>query len=260
MVEPFVCVNLFGGLGNQIFQYAAAKAVAKDKSCKLFVNTETENAHNVNNHNYATELFQDAVEVDWPRGPLGNWLYKEQGIEVYSFDDGFAPWDPTGIQIPCILNGYFQYYPALVTTLPDVLSTLKAAGPLYPDQQATFLHIRRGDYLDKSEFHYLQGADYYQKAIQVVQPTKVLIFSDDIEWCKQQPWLQSLASKEFVDEPDEIKSLFLMASCKEGAILANSTFSWWGAMLSGCTNVVYPSRWINQQVYALFPPSWKQIT
>lgn len=260
MVEPFVCVNLFGGLGNQIFQYAAAKAVAKDKSCKLFVNTETENAHNVNNHNYATELFQDAIEVDWPRGPLGNWLYQQQGIKVYSFDDGFAPWDPTSIEVPSILNGYFQYYPAIITILPEVLKILKENGPVYPDQQATFLHIRRGDYVEKADFHYLQGQDYYEKVIQSIRPSKILIFSDDIEWCKQQPWLQNIECKEFIEEKDEVKSLFLMASCKEGAIIANSTFSWWAAMLSETKNVTYPSRWIKQEVYSLFPAYWKQIT
>jgi hypothetical protein len=50
-----------------------------------------------------------------------------------------------------------------------------------------------------------------------------------------------------------------MAACKDGAILANSTFSWWAAMVSGTQNVVYPSRWINQQIYSLFPSHWVSV-
>lgn len=258
-MDPFVCVNLFGGLGNQLFQYAAAKTVANRHSCALYVNKETENAHNTNGHNYAKELMTDAVEVDWPRGPLGEWLFRSQGVHVLSQSDGFEPWDPTSLQIPCVLNGYFQYYPSLVHTIPSVLDQLKKAGPTYEPQAATFLHIRRGDYVEKADFHYLQGAEYYLKAIQTLQPTKLLVFSDDIEWCKQQEWLTKQPHVEFVDEPDEIQSLFRMASCKEGAILANSTFSWWAAMLSGTERVVYPTKWIKQQVYSLFPPNWIAI-
>jgi hypothetical protein len=259
-MDPFVCVNLFGGLGNQIFQYAAAKAVAHRYNCAIFVNKESDNAHNVNGHNYAVELFKDTKEVDWPKGPLGEWLFKSQGVHVLSQQDGFAPWDPSSMAPPCVLNGYFQYYPALVPVLKNVLQVLQGAGPKYPDQTATFLHIRRGDYVGKADFHYLQGHSYYEKAIEYVQPTKILVFSDDIEWCKQQDWLVKQPNIEFVDEPDEIKALFQMASCKEGAILANSTFSWWAAHLSGASKVTYPSKWINQQVYSLFPPEWVCVT
>jgi hypothetical protein len=259
-MEPFVCVNLFGGLGNQIFQYAAAKAVAKASGCSsIVVNKESENAHNVHGHNYALELFQDAREVDWPRGPLGEWLFKSQGVNVLSQQDGFAPWDPSSLSPPCVLNGYFQYLPSLVHVIPQVCDVLRKNGPSYPDQDAVFLHIRRGDYVQKSDFHFLQGQDYYEQAIQLLKPTKVLIFSDDIAWCKEQSWLQTLPSREFIDEPDEIKSFFQMAACKQGAILANSTFSWWAAMVSGTRNVVYPSRWVNQQIYSLFPSHWKSV-
>jgi hypothetical protein len=258
-MEPFVCVNLFGGLGNQLFQYAAGKTVAKQHNCTLYVNKETENAHNTNGHNYAKELFTDAVEVDWPTGPLGEYVFRSQGVNIVSQADGFSPWDSSFITPPCVLNGYFQYYPAIQNTIPMILDRLHRVGPKYPDQKATFLHIRRGDYVQKADFHYLQGVEYYRKAIEHIQPTKILVFSDDIGWCKEQSWLTSNQCLEFVDEPDEIKSLFLMASCKEAAILANSTFSWWAAMLSGTQKVVYPSKWIAQQIYSLFPPTWTAI-
>lgn len=257
---PFVCVNLFGGLGNQLFQYAAGKVVADQNHCQLFVNKETDNAHNIRGHNYRKELFTDATEVDWPTGPMGEWVFKSQGIHVFSQQDGFAPWEPSSIHTPCVLTGYFQYYPALINTLPSILAHLRQIGPLYPPINATFLHVRRGDYVEKATFHYLQGPEYYLKAIDLIQPTKLLVFSDDIEWCKQQDWLSTNPRVEFIEEQDEIQSLFLMASCKEGAILANSTFSWWAAMLSGTNHVIYPSKWIAQKVYSLFPSHWISIT
>jgi hypothetical protein len=258
-MDPFVCVNLFGGLGNQIFQYAAAKAVAKINNCRILVNKESDNAHNINNHNYAQELFKDTIEVDWPRGPLGEWLFKSQGVNVFSQGDGFEAWDPHTVQIPCVLNGYFQYYPALIDCLPSVCAEIRKNGPFYPNEDAVFLHIRRGDYLAKSDFHYLQGSDYYLNAVEILKPSKIRIFSDDIAWCKEQPWLQTLPNREFMEEKDEIKSFFQMIACKQGAILANSTFSWWAAMISETPNVVYPSRWINQTITDLFPSTWIKV-
>lgn len=259
-MEPFVCVNLFGGLGNQLFQYAAGKTVANRLGTHFYVNKESENAHNTHGHNYAKELFTDAIEVDWPKGALADWFFKSQGLTVLSQSDGFAPWDPTSLQSPCLMNGYFQYYPAISNTLPSILSHLRSVGPQYPPQNATFLHVRRGDYVNKSDFHYLQGPEYYLKAIHHIQPTKLLVFSDDIEWCKQQEWLTRQPFVEFIEEQDEIKSFYLMASCQEGAILANSTFSWWAAMVSGVNKVVYPSRWIAQEVHSLFPSDWICLT
>ena len=63
-MEPFVCVQLLGGLGNQLFQYAAAKAVQKNSGGNLLLNKESNNPHNTNGHNYVKELFTDAAEVD----------------------------------------------------------------------------------------------------------------------------------------------------------------------------------------------------
>ena len=215
-MEPFVCVHLFGGLGNQLFQYAAAKAVAKKMPCKLLLNKEIYNAHNINGHNYAKELFTDGEEMELPPHP--EYLFRSMGINVYSQSDGFQSWNPNDIQLSSILKGYFQFYPAIQPILSDLRTQLKNIGP----------------------------------------PQNLFVFSDDIEWCKEQKWLQ-LPGVIFIDEKDEVKSLAMMVSSTGGAILANSTFSWWAAILSDTPYVVYPTKWIAQKIENLFPEIWVSV-
>ena len=199
--------------------------------------------------------------------PHPDYLFRSMGITVYSQSNGFEAWNPNYIQLPCILKGYFQFYPALQSILPDIRTTLIQNLEIRnQNPKHAFLHVRRGDYVEKSNFHYLQGEEYYTKAYaklcelrrNVGPPQSLFIFSDDIDWCKSQTWL-NLPGVEFVDEKDEIKTLARMVSCTGGAILANSTFSWWAAILSDTPYVVYPTKWIAERVENLFPPNWCTI-
>ena len=63
----------------------------------------------------------------------------------------------------------------------------------------------------------------------------------------------------FYENENELETLAEMGRCGGGAIIANSTFSWWGAMLSKSKVVYYPSRWIGCPVYDLFPKEWIRI-
>jgi hypothetical protein len=262
-MEPFVCVELLGGLGNQLFQYAAAKSIATRLGYKLLLNKESNNAHNTNGHNYTKELFTDAEEVDIPTH--AHWIFEAHGIRIYNQQNGFEAWNPMEINSACLLKGYFQYYPAIEETIPQIrtllLQNLKVT-KLKSDY--AFLHVRRGDYVKKSEFHYLQSESYYIEAYRRLceirgrhgPPTNIFIFSDDIEWCRSQRWLVSLPGAVCIEENDELKSLAQMITCTGGAIIANSTFSWWAAMLSDTPYVVYPTKWIAQKIEVLFPDKW----
>ena len=266
-MEPFVCVELLGGIGNQLFQYAAAKAVQKNTRGRLLLNKESNNAHNTNGHNYAKELFTDTEEVDFPVHAI--WVFETQGVKVYNQQNGFEAWNPQSISAPCLLKGYFQYYPAIQSVVSSIRTLLIQnlhVTKLNPD--IAFLHVRRGDYVEKSNFHYLQDEAYYTTAYTQLcvqrgkngPPQKLLIFSDDIEWCKEKQWLLSLPNVEFIDEKDELKSLAMMISCLGGALIANSTFSWWAAILSDTPYVIYPKKWIAQKIENLFPSNWIPIT
>jgi len=265
-MEPFVCVQLLGGLGNQLFQYAAAKTVHQNSGGNLLLNKELNNAHNTNGHNYVKELFTDATEVDI--SIHADWVFESQGIKVYNQENGFEAWNPNNVSSPCLLKGYFQYYPAIQAVIPQMRKLLlHNLGVMKLNPDHAFLHVRRGDYVKKSDFHYLQGEGYYREAYAQLctqrgnngHPEKLLIFSDDIKWCKSQSWLYAFPGVEFVEEEDELKSLSRMISCMGGAIIANSTFSWWAAVLSDTPYVVYPKKWIAQKVENLFPLNWRSV-
>ena len=83
------------------------------------------------------------------------------------------------------------------------------------------LHIRRGDYVHLKHLHPLLSSEYYTKALDLLKPfDNVLVFSDDISWCKE----NFDKSYEFISEDDCIE-LYLMSQCTNN-IIANSSFSW----------------------------------
>ena len=122
-----------------------------------------------------------------------------------------------------------------------------------------FIHVRRGDYLNLPNFHYIQTLEYYEKAFEKWRQTYhgndfyVYMMSDDPEWCRKQPWTFSF---NLYENQDEILTLSMMSQCRAGAIIANSSFSYWGAMLSESQHVFYPERWIAETVHDLFPSYW----
>ena len=125
------------------------------------------------------------------------------------------------------------------------------------------MHVRRGDYTEQGNTPYLLDNDYYLKALKHLNTREniktINVFSDDIAWCKQQGW-ESPKQIIFVDEPDEMKALYMMSQCTEGAIISNSTFSTWGALLGASESgvVIYPSKWLYGAETA-FPSSWIRI-
>jgi hypothetical protein len=128
------------------------------------------------------------------------------------------------------------------------------------DDTSTYvsLHVRRGDYLNHTDLFTHLSPDYYRRAmdkqreLQLLtssQRVKFLVFSDDPDWCSR-----NFAGEEFTvvrgsttptvgpnRNPLDYVDMMLMSRC-EGHIIANSSFSWWGAWL-GTGPVVYPSRW-----------------
>lgn len=96
-----------------------------------------------------------------------------------------------------------------------------------------FLHIRRGDYLlDVNSMHNINLTIYYKNCFNLFpQDSHFLIFSDDITFCKN---IELIKNKNisFVEDEDEVNSLYLMSLCELGGIACNSTFSWWGSYLN----------------------------
>lgn len=104
-------------------------------------------------------------------------------------------------------------------------------------KEAIAIHVRRGDYVNHDFYVDLMKTDYYQNAMGHFPNSKFIVFSDDIEWCKKQEIFKDC---EFI-HGTEISDMNDMASCS-GQIIANSSFSWWGAWITPySTRVIAPN-------------------
>lgn len=128
------------------------------------------------------------------------------------------------------------------------------------------IHVRRGDYLLPQfvkQYENIATIEYYKKAIEIVandcQKENVMffVFSDDINWVKENLQLKNAIYVENNRGENSYLDMYLMSHCKVN-ILANSSFSYWGAMLNENTEhtVVYPSKWNNYETPDIFPNEW----
>jgi hypothetical protein len=131
-------------------------------------------------------------------------------------------------------------------------------------ERTTSIHVRRGDYIRNSSYHFVQDINYFNDAISIVDSNtdKYLIFSDDIEWCKE-----NFKGDKFIfieNEKDYIE-IYLMSMCSNN-ITSNSSFSWWGAWLNQNQNkvVIGPKNWFGPSLQSLktddiIPNNWIKI-
>lgn len=270
-----VIVYLWGGLGNQLFQYTAGLAIreaAGQERPSLFLLPAKDNGHSA--RDYRRDLMPLGLPVEAPA---------EHTADAIAWPkDGFAPWSPAALvgrlraagARRVLVRGYYQYLPAIIQQVPQVRADLLDSLAELRDRMAlkyriqdpravASLHVRRGDYVKlQAEGFHLLGPEYYRPAVQAVQgslgaPTKWLIFSNDPAWCRTQNWLPPGA--EVVDESDELATLALLSLCQAAAVTSNSTFSWWGAVLANPVIVTYSTRWIGNTKPTLFPATWMRI-
>lgn len=238
-----IVVQLQGGLGNQIFQYAAALAVRTVMEDSRILFLTSENKHSTQNYFH---LFRSGSQLREPI-PIGNRYF--QG-------DAFEAWNPKAYAKykEIFLYGYFQFIPAIYPIIPQIQ---REFGITYKID-AAFIHVRRGDYLEHPTLHWVQPASYYEEGMKRIGAERWLLFSDDLDWCRQQPCFQR-SDLTFVEEKDEVECLRMMAGCKQGALISNSTFSYWGAMLGDLDCVVYPKKWYGDASPILFPEGWMEL-
>lgn len=131
---------------------------------------------------------------------------------------------------------------------------------------SVFIHVRRGDYLKpefRDAFSHSCPVSYYENAIQMVanKMTDVhyFVFSDDIDWVRQSINIPNATFVDWNRGADSFMDMYLMSHCK-GAIIANSSFSFWGAMLGEKKSlVIKPKRWIGDEIPPIFPEEWVSL-
>ncbi len=274
--EDGIVLDVFGGLGNQMFIIAGGHVISRYQSCPLyipFVNPD-KNPHNHMQRDYRETIFRNfGVKLDLHIDVARNACILSGYTAAHI--GGFLPWDPNAIKPRLFLNAYFQYYPPLAPFETELRYLFLSGIQEYRNKvlerfdkgflnDCAFLHIRRGDYLKHPDIHYNQTLEYYEKAVVRLCtergiPKKIFVISDDIAWVKSQTFFTGTPIYEIFDSADELETMAFMSLCTGGAICANSTFSWWGAFLGPYANrrpVIIPSRWISEPIVSLFPSEW----
>lgn len=219
-----------GRLGNKLFQIAAAYSIAKH-----------------NNDEYRMPPWKYLTH--FPNVKCGTIPPIEKIYSEPTFN--YSPIPYSHLNGVVSLNGYFQsdkYF----SSREDILELFKFGQSIesflknYKYQNYTSIHVRRGDYTNLTHFyHDLSTTDYYRNAITDCCEKKFVVFSDDIEFCKT--YFSQFQGCEFIysEDTNEIQDLILMTTCKNN-IIANSSFSWWGAYLNKNGGKVYmPKDWFS---------------
>ncbi len=241
--QSYVSPILFDGLGNQLFQMAAAHAYAKQASkvCAIYKKNCSQSKH-------TSQSYIDSIFSKWPRTKLAP-------DSVYNADSK-NPWSTEPIPIITCkhlsIKGWFQNESFIGPFLQDFIHMLSLPSGIPVMRNHCFLHIRLGDYENNPAFGLNLVKSYFPKALELVRRkrtgSKFLVFTNNLARCKKLPLLNS-PDIEFCLEQDEVKSLVLMSQCHVGGICSNSTFSWWGAFLNPNKKrlVTFPATWVLNQ-------------
>lgn len=258
-ISSWISGHLTGGLGNRLFQHAAAAGLAERWKIPLvfYLPDCTPTGHGPFENIF--KLFPTVPKLENPV-PFQRLPEAHNGVFTYEPSPSTPPF-------PCLtVDGYRQselYFPSQGIN-PDFESAIPEAkrnellSQFHLESQQEklntwFLHIRMGDYKILPH-HQIDLATYYPEAIKhIPQGAKVLLFSDEIdafgdlfEVFFSRLGLQVVCA----NVSDELECLYLMSQCWGGAVVANSTFSWWGAYFAKQSHVnpihykaIYPNKW-----------------
>jgi hypothetical protein len=283
---PSLRIQIEGGLGNQLFQYAAAYCAAMRLGCSLTVEMAgaTAIAFRGTSRDFAIEWLTrpDAVvRRSWHRGLARRVLraFPRTASRGLFIESGFA-YDSRILTIRpgTTLVGYFQswrYFAGFEELLRNEIRSAaprspwfqETAGSLDASGDWTAVHVRRGDYAlaRNSAFHGLLGPAYYRSAVEQIRrhiPSGPLVLFSD-EPTSALSALSEVSDEVIIVTPEQeahpMESIMLMSRAS-AVITANSSFSWWGAWLAGPNvPVACPATWFRGARYDeadLRPPSW----
>ena len=288
-----IITQIIGGLGNQMFQYAAGRALSLRTGTDLALDISSFKNYGLHQGFELQSVFEGpfgiASKVDF-RDVLGwqssAWIRRISSRRPFAnFAKGrfiaephFQFWPGiNSLSKDCYLSGYWQSEKYFAAFAEQIRADFTFRQPLNGQNSelarhvemvnSVSLHVRRGDYATNPKTtatHGLCSLDYYQDAIrhfeELVQQPLFFIFSDDIEWVKSN--LDVGLKCVYVQNntgAGSYNDMRLMSLCKHH-IIANSSFSWWGAWLDANQKkiVVAPKKWFanNNDTRDLFPNRW----
>ena len=293
-----ICVQLSGGLGNQMFQYACGRALAFKHQTKLLFDSSQllskKSGSGITNRSFELGIFninameakkEDIKKLKPLPHRIANVLFLRTGFQgiqsskyfvenKYSYNNNIEK-----IGKNCFLAGYWQseqYFQNIRSIIKDEFRFKPFSDAKniqwqnkIENENSVSLHIRRSDFVN-NKFHDIHGTcsiEYYLKAAGYISANTTnpffFVFSDDIEWARKN--LNLSGECEYISGnsgENSYMDMQLMSMCKHN-IIANSSFSWWGAWLNQNPEkiIISPKQWfipkvLNDKTVDLIPGTW----
>lgn len=292
-----IIIRFKGGLGNQLFQYACGRSLLINQSeiesvrnlllditwYGIPISHDTPRKFLLNKFNTIGSIasLKEIIRIKYPYGYISR-ISRFIKIRIFrkgnpSFTDKFL--NKKG---DIYLDGFFQtekYFADQAQTIRKELTlknplsrpALKIQNDIMNSNNSVSLHIRRGDYVENAktnQYHGTCSLGYYSKALEYItnkigRDINIFVFSDDIDWVKNNLKFDFPTTYVSSKEIPDYEELILMSKCKHN-IIANSSFSWWGAWLNNNSGkiVIAPKRWANKDEDSfkdIIPSSWIKI-
>lgn len=298
-----IIIRLSGGIGNQLFQYALGRNLSvKNKTTLKFETSDYRDStrkYSLDKFNIPESVDGISKEADLAKiglPPMGNKsLLNKARRKIFRIAEYFRPI----YNRKFIIEPYFHFCSDILRTRgSSYLSGVWQSEKYFKDNESIIrkeltlknklgattvdwmsrvgacnsisIHIRRGDYATNKktqQFHGVCPLEYYDRAINLISEkisTPVFfIFSDDVEWVKEHFKIPYSVFYVSSNKTPDYEELLIMSKCKHN-IIANSSFSWWGAWLNENKNkiVITPKKWFNVaniNTNDLIPSSWVKI-
>jgi hypothetical protein len=279
-----IVMQLQGGLGNQMFQYACGRAVALRTGKKLildlshYLNKSQQRQYYLHYMNIQARTVQSMDELKMLANAMGI-------MKIGIFKEAQFHFDPRVLALKddvILADGYWQsekyFYDVAENIRTDFTPRLGSIseeglhmGGEMQNAMSVAVHVRHGDYITNPTFAKVHGVlsmDYYIKAISVIrsiyQDVHCYIFSDDIKWCRNAfKYVSNMSIIEHTSVTNDHEDLWLMSQCKHN-IIANSSYSWWGAWLNNHPEkiIVAPQYWFADAPHNtmdLLPSKWIRL-
>jgi len=267
-----ITTTIKGGLGNQMFQYAAGYALSR----RLGVAMQLDLSFYDKQYKRKFELAELCIDFEISssassdsRSQKARFWHKRGAIMEKSYVEPSASYDVSfeALKSPCLIDGYFQSELYFGSYRKDIIRQYRAKGKITERNKAYLariksstcsiaVHLRRGDYLEQkiASVHGVLTDKYYENAIKILSSMvgadhELFIFTDDPLFARDK-WGAD-KSVVIVEGNDDcpINDIYLMSACHHN-IIANSSFSWWGAWLNTHAHktVIAPRQWFQPEV------------
>lgn len=284
-------VNILGGLGNQMFQYAFAlklQQILPNEQIKIFTKAfrgyPLHNGYELNkifNIDFPEASVRDVMKVYWPIFNYDIYRICRYYMPLrYCFKDSYqTPIHLEDIDKYKFFDGYFQrasHYKDIIPLLfnsfifPEIEDKKNESAIHFISKAiTTSIHIRRGDYLNDKNYSGICDIPYYKNAIKILKDKthteQILVFSNDMNWAKSHLEKDlrgfDVLFADWNTENNSFRDMQLMTMCNHN-IIANSSFSWWGAFLNNHNDkvIISPNKWANSYHDSpIIPEGWIRI-